>query len=299
MHTFLKSIGFSKKESPAELEALIKETVLKADARTVVPKSNGCSFIEYRKDYGENIGLAVRGEEDENKIFHLGHYFPYLKGNTGFMDENEVFIHKKVDSDAYTGMCDDNRLGVSLIFYIQNAADYLNLKDKDKNIPSRKIRLASLCKTGKIILPTQKRVYSHIASKIDNVVKNQLMDFARNGDQEAINYLTNSELDKNVTLNERIKHEDLFSIVETSFIPYGSESDLYSVLGNIVAAKQHLNTATKESVWTIRLICNDIEFETVVNSEDLIGYPMPGMRFRGVVWMQGEIDFLQNDNTNG
>ena len=179
----------------------------------------------------------------------------------------------------------------TLIFYIQNAAEYLNLSEEEKKIPSRKIRLAALCKTGKIILPTQKRVYSHIASKIDNVVKNQLMDYARNGDIEAINMLTNSEMDKNVALNERIKHEDLFSIVETSFIPYGSESDLYSILGNIIAAKQHLNTVTKETIWTIRLICNDIEFELVVNSEDLLGFPMPGMRFKGVVWMQGELDF--------
>ena len=291
MHTFMKSIGFSKKESQAELEALIKDTVINADKKTIVKKPNGCSFIEYRKEFGENIGIAVRGEDDENHVFHIGHYFPYLKSTTDSMLENELFIHKKVDSDAYTGMCDDNRIGVSLIFYIQNAAEYLNLKEEDQKVLSRNIKLASLCKSGKIILPTQKRVYSHIASKIDNVVKNQLMDYARNGDMEAINYLTSSDMDKNVSLSERIKHEDLFSIVETSFIPYGSESDLYSILGNIVAAKQHLNKVTGESIWTIRLVCNDIEFETVVNSEDLIGYPMPGMRFKGVVWMQGEVDF--------
>ena len=291
MHTFMKSIGFSKKESQAELEALIKDTVINADKKTIVKKPDGCSFIEYRKEFGENIGIAVRGEDDENHVFHIGHYFPYLKSTTDSMLENELFIHKKVDSDAYTGMCDDNRIGVSLIFYIQNAAEYLNLKEEDQKVLSRNIKLASLCKSGKIILPTQKRVYSHIASKIDNVVKNQLMDYARNGDMEAINYLTSSDMDKNVSLSERIKHEDLFSIVETSFIPYGSESDLYSILGNIVAAKQHLNKVTGESIWTIRLVCNDIEFETVVNSEDLIGYPMPGMRFKGVVWMQGEVDF--------
>ena len=291
MHTFMKSIGFSKKESQAELEALIKDTVINADKKIIVKKPNGCSFIEYRKEFGENIGIAVRGEDDENHVFHIGHYFPYLKSTTDSMLENELFIHKKVDSDAYTGMCDDNRIGVSLIFYIQNAAEYLNLKEEDQKVLSRNIKLASLCKSGKIILPTQKRVYSHIASKIDNVVKNQLMDYARNGDMEAINYLTSSDMDKNVSLSERIKHEDLFSIVETSFIPYGSESDLYSILGNIVAAKQHLNKVTGESIWTIRLVCNDIEFETVVNSEDLIGYPMPGMRFKGVVWMQGEVDF--------
>ena len=76
MHTFMKSIGFSKKESQAELEALIKDTVINADKKTIVKKPNGCSFIEYRKEFGENIGIAVRGEDDENHVFHIGHWHP-------------------------------------------------------------------------------------------------------------------------------------------------------------------------------------------------------------------------------
>ena len=33
----------------------------------------------------------------------------------------------------------------------------------------------------------------------------------------------------------------------------------------------------------------DIEFEVASNTNDLLGMPLPGMRFKGVVWMQGEV----------
>ena len=247
--------------------------------------------MEYSKEFGENFGLTVRGEEDENGEFRVGHYFPYLKSTVKGMVENEVFIHKKVDSDAYTGMCDDNRLGVSLIFYLQNVADFIKLEQTgiQQMFTNREIKLVALAQTGKIILPTQKRIYSHIASKIDKAVTSQLMDDAKNGDMEALDYLTYNDMDKNAALNERIRHEDLFSIVETCFIPYGSESDLYTVLGNIVSSRQLNNMVTGETLWILRIICNDIEFEVAINTHDLMGMPLPGMRFKGVVWMQGEV----------
>ena len=291
MHTFIKAIGFSKKVSQVEIDALVQQVVEQADSNQVILKSNGSKFIEYKKEFGENFGIVVRGEEDENGEFHVGHFFPYLKSTVKPMTENEVFIHKKVDSDAYTGMCDDNRLGVSLIFYLQNVVDYMKQDSKIQQVyNNREIKLAALAEKVKIILPTQKRIYSHIASKIDKAVTSQLMDDAKNGDMEALDYLTYNDMDKNAALSERIRHEDLFSIVETCFIPYGSESDLYTVLGNIVSSKQMLNQSTGETIWVLRIVCSDIEFEVAINTNDLLGMPLPGMRFKGVVWMQGEVN---------
>ena len=81
----------------------------------------------------------------------------------------------------------------------------------------------------------------------------------------------------------------MFSIVETSFIPYGSESDLYTVLGNILSSRQIKNSETGELIWILKIVCNDIPMEVAINAEDLMGFPSPGMRFKGVIWMQGEL----------
>ena len=289
MHTFIKSIGFGKKESQVELEELIKESVIHADEKEERIKKSGVKFLEFKKEFAENIGIIVRGEEDKDGVFHIGNYFPYLKPSSEGIFEKEIFVHKKVDSDAFTGMCDDNRLGISLIFYVQKAVDYINSDGNEVKEKNRFIKLAALAKSGTVILPTQKRIYSHIATKIDNAMKSQIMDYAKNGDMEALNYLNNTDIDRNITAAERIKNEDLFSIVETSFIPYGSESDLYSILGNIVSSRQIVNKSTGEIVWVIKIICNDIDMEIAINADDLIGFPYPGMRFKGVIWLQGEI----------
>jgi hypothetical protein len=290
MHTYIRAIGFSKKESQVDIETLIKDVVLQADSVKTIIKDNGNIYVEYQRSFGENIGITVRGEEDEKGTFHIGTYFPFLKSTfkEGMLEE-EIYINKKVDSDAYTGMCDDNHVGVSLIFYMQNIEQYIKSGETRLTLNNKKIRLVALSSSGKIILPTQKRIYSHIANKIDNAVKNQLMDEAKNGDMQALDILSMSDMDSNAALAERIKHEDLFSIVETSFIPYGSESDLYTVLGNILSARQLKNNETGELIWVLKIVCNDIPIEIAINAEDLLGFPSPGMRFKGVIWMQGEL----------
>jgi len=290
MHTYLKAVGFSGIETQADLEELIKKVLSQPDSRTVGVINEKCSIIEYRKDFSAGIGVAVRGEEDESGNFHYSHLFPYLRGEEVSTFE-EVFIHKKVDTDAYTGMCDDARLGISLIFYLQNVAEFI---EKDKEIPFPApvpVKMSALAKSGTVILPTQKRVFTRIAAKLDQEIKNRAMEEARNGDREAMEWLTMNDIDKYAVVSERIKKEDLFSIVDTTFIPFGSESDVYNVLANILSAKQLFNTETGERIWLLRLNCNDLIFDACINTKDLLGEPFPGMRFRGTIWMQGIAEF--------
>lgn len=54
-------------------------------------------------------------------------------------------------------MCDDYRLGVSLIFYLQNVVEYL--EKKGQNMPFNTpfpITLAALSLEGRILLPIEK-----------------------------------------------------------------------------------------------------------------------------------------------
>ena len=43
------------------------------------------------------------------------------------------------------------------------------------------------------------------------------------------------------------------------------------------------------------LNCNDLIFEMCINQEDLYGEPAVGRRFKGMIWMQGYINF-PNEN---
>ena len=120
--------------------------------------------------------------------------------------------------------------------------------------------------------------------------KNLLAD-ARKGNEEAIESLTLEDIDTYSMISKRIQSEDVFSIVDTFFMPYGMECDKYQILGHILECRKTENEYTKESLYQMRLECNDIELEICINAKDLLGEPEAGRRFKGVIWLQGKIQF--------
>ena len=215
------------------------------------------------------MGITIRGEYDDKGFFHLEHYFPYLIGKKsgGYQ---EVSIFKRVDTDAYTGMCDDLRFGSSIIFYLQNSVDYLSSKEESgKEMP---LTLSGLSTSGKILLPILRTAEHVRAQAADSEQHVSLLQAAREGDENA----------------------DVYSIVETSFIPFGSESDNYTILGIIKEVIPHTNTLTGEKSTEMLLDCNGLDFYVAINDEDLLGEPQIGRRFRGQVWLQGKVEFGKN-----
>ena len=114
---------------------------------------------------------------------------------------------------------------------------------------------------------------------------------ARQGDAEAIESLTLEDIDTYAAVNQRILKEDLFSIVDTLFMPYGLECDHYQVMGNIKDVEKAVNKYTKETIYQLRLECNDMNLDVCINKEDLLGEPEVGRRFKGTIWLQGHINF--------
>jgi len=156
MHSYLRAIGFSNVNNRNELNKLINLVIDKASNRKTIQIDYQNSLTEMSMWFGPDFGITVRGEYDHNDIFHLENYFPFLYGH-GISVKEEIAINKRVDSESYTGMCDDYRLGVSLIFYIQNVADYLERKNSKKllnlNVP---VTLSALSLEGRTILPINK-----------------------------------------------------------------------------------------------------------------------------------------------
>lgn len=52
------------------------------------------------------------------------------------------------------------------------------------------------------------------------------------------------------------------------------------------------NRITDEDIYQLKVDCNGFEFWVQINKKDLYGEPMPGRRFKGVVWMQGTVHYL-------
>lgn len=294
MHSYLRAIGFSNIKDRLDLNQLIEVILENPNKKQLVKINEKVSLAEISMEFAEGLGITLRGEQDEDGQFHMEHYFPYLQGLVVSTRE-EASINKRVDTEAYTGMCDDYRLGVSLIFYLQNVVEYLEKKNKKMPLnTSFPISLSALSLEGRILLPIEMDEVQVRHISAETKYRNKLIAEAKKGNQEAIDNLTIDDIDLYATVSRRSKKEDIYSIVDTCFIPFGSESDNYSIIATIKECNHIVNRFTKEEMYDMQLSCNDIEFRLCINKEDVLGEPLVGRRFKGNIWMQGNIAFNEN-----
>ena len=112
---------------------------------------------------------------------------------------------------------------------------------------------------------------------------------AKKGDPDAIESLTLEDMDTYNTIGRRTHKEDVLSIVKSSFMPVGIETDHYAVIGTITSYIETTNSYTNESIYLIDVESNDLTFTVAINKNHLLGEPAPGRRFKGDVWLQGHI----------
>ena len=92
-------------------------------------------------------------------------------------------------------------------------------------------------------------------------------------------------------VSRRLESEDVFSIVDTYFMPYGVECDLYSIMGEILAVRRRKNVSTGVELYQMKLNVNELQFDVCVPAAEVLGEPDIGRRFKGTIWLQGYINF--------
>lgn len=290
MHSFLRAIGFSNLKTGKELKDLLSDVFHEYSERCVAKEETNRAFIEYTKSFGSNMGIKMCGSMD-TQGFHQEYYFPYFKGK-GISSHEDLIIEKHAARESFAGVCEDMRMGVSIIFYVQNAAKYkketiLNHLLSDKI----SVTFSGLSVKGKILFPVMKDEAYTANSQEAASKRNKMIAAARQGDAEAIESLTLEDIDMYSMINRRILKEDMFSIIDTLFMPYGMECDQYQVIGNILQVEKVTNTFTREKIYQMSLECNDMKMDICINENDLLGEPEVGRRFKGTVWLQGHINF--------
>lgn len=292
MHKFLRAVGFSAVTTKKQIKELISYTVPRATEKNYTTGTEEDSmFAEFSLEFGNRIGLTVRGEYDENNNFTFDYYFPYFRGRkvTSYED---VSLERQAQHESYAGVCDDIKVGVSLISYIQNIVPYIRAKNLGL-LPIRgtSITMTGLAIMGTIMMPITKSKEEKENGKQISVSRSKLLSAARQGDEEAIESLTLEDMDTYTAISRKIRTNDLYSIVDTYFMPYGVECDQYSILGEITECEPTINRITGEKVYLLSVVCNGLELDICINSEDLLGEPAVGRRFKGVIWLQGFINF--------
>lgn len=291
MHKFLRAVGFSKLNDRKELQKLLTDIIVSSTDRGYTSNGENTLLAEFCRDFAENIGIAVCGEFDGEDKFTYNYYYPYLRGNV-FSSAEDISVERHAAHESYAGICDDIKVGVSLIFYLQNMIPYVKAQNAGiLPIKGTTVNLSALSVNGTVMMPLRKTEHDLIRNHKSLMHKSRLINKARKGDEEAIENLTLNDMDTYTAISKRILKEDVFSLVDTYFMPYGIECDHYSILAEILECNLVSNNLTGEEIYIMTVSCNDLTFDLCINKDDLYGEPAVGRRFKGPIWMQGMINF--------
>ena len=276
------------------MQKILQDVIDNHDEKTVVQEFEDGIFVEFTKYYSEKTGISVCGTFDDEYRYHIEYYYPFFQ-NDDITSEEPVTVEKHADKDSFAGACDDYRIGVTLIFYVIWPGKYLNeyyrLKDRQEEPDAKKLTLTGLVREGSILLPIEKDKEAVKVEQENTKNRMEMISAARNGDEDAMESLTMEDMDTYSMITERISTDDVFTIVDTYFMPHGIECDQYNIMGEITDMHSTVNNMTGEEILQLTLNCNDISFVVCTNRKDLMGEPAIGRRFKGVILLQGELHF--------
>ena len=289
MHQFLRAVGFSNIENKKQIRELMNDVIINPNRKEFIETGRDSILVEYSKNYCPTCGITLRGEYDDTNNLTLDFYYPFVQADEVSTTE-EVSIERHAAKESFAGMCEDYRIGATLIYYVQNGMSVMkNLKngELDKNRVSTYLSALSL--GGTIMLPIQKDPKQKEKLQKASADRSKRIIAAKKGDEEAIEQLTLEDIDTYSAVSKRILKDDVFSLVDSYFMPNGVECDHYSVLAEITGFRLETNSLSSEEVYAFNLNCNGMALTVCINKKDLLGEPEVGRRFRGNIWLQGEI----------
>ena len=292
MHKFLRTVGFSLYQRKHDIEKLLQDLTEQAESSHIwkIQIDSDTNLCRVRAEMAPDMGIDIYGEMDEFGTVKPEYYVPYLLSHD-MSSEADCSIQRHTEKETYAGLLDEYRVGISLIFYLENLMEYQERTIGKESAEVSCVNLTGLCVSGKILLPLKKNNNQTEMAKVASKERNSLLEAAKNGDEDAIEMLTLEDIDLYSQISRRVTKEDIYSIIDTSFMPSGIECDQYSIIGDILSIDKKKNRLTGEEVYDMKLECNDMIFHVAVNSQDLMGEPEVGRRFKGQIWMIGTAKF--------
>lgn len=295
MHKYLSAIGFKHIESRKQLKRLLEYVESSFQCEKTVKINDHAEISERVKHFTKDMGLMIYGTYDQEDQYEREYYVPFFEGKGGKKFE-ELAVERHISRNSFAGACEYPGIGITIIYYLQNALEYLSeLQFGQFNKNTVSLTLSGLASEGKILLPVMQEKVSFVEKEESLKRHNKLLKEARSGDESAIESLTMKEMDTYYMISRRIETEDVLSIVSTYFMPCGLECDQYSILGEILKYEKRENALTKEQIYVLNVECNSLEFDVCINAEDLMGEPEIGRRLKASIWLQGKLIFDESN----
>lgn len=289
MNRYFRAVGFLNNFNREEYEKIVEDITFRPEQPNIINNINSKYLIlDKRLECGKDFGICVRIVKDAKGNVYREAVFPFFRTDS-FVEHELCSFEKKIEGEEYIGVFEDFTLGENVFFYVINA-DEVYKKKAIKDIKCS-LSISGLSIAGNVILPIQKSEDGKEKVREFNQNRLSLLNRASDGDQNAFATIRHDDILTNVTVSEQVFIEamDIYSVVDSSFIPCGAECDLYSVLGEIKGFERRINNITGEGVYILEVSVKGAIIKICINENDLFGEPQIGFRFKGTVWLQGNL----------
>lgn len=337
MHRYLRAVGFSEFSKKSDIDDFFSKNLSDKSLVSTYLSSDMRLCGQYDIKVCQDAGISVIGEQEKNSLASIDFYYPYIKGyDYTLIQECTIERHSDKESFAGIIDDYRMGMALIFYLTNGNVYSSLIKKYKLSDIKIDRIFLSALSVSGKIILPIEKKnpvpnnplffgadkVNIDDETLADNYdddyddeeedddgddqnipystrLIDNMNDFSEGIGMKAISIGIGIKLPKNPAGDQekRLKNEDLYSIVETSLVPFGIECDKYQIVAEILSVNKKTNAFTNESLYEMRVNTMGLQFNLMINEKDLEGEPLPGRRFRGIIWLQGTVEFLTKFDT--
>ena len=263
----------------------------------------GRIYFDRYKYLGSGFGISVQGYRHMRKNKEGQRIEKHVVLDWGVFAEghndnavSNAFMDTDSEQLAYCFVEDVNS-GNAFEFRVNNALEmmdkYKALRHYDAVLDFEddisKVNAAMLMIFGTILLPVVKNEQAIGYRAREEAAHRELLDRARLGDTEAEQNLNEIAKKRETDLRERLANEDLLSVFEGYFLNLIEQSGIFSVLAEIHEVEELTNEASNEKLFRLTVSVTGIKMTMYINSEDIVGLPMEGMRIMGMGQMQGTV----------
>jgi len=291
MHEFLSAVGLKSLHTKAQLKELTDWVIEDPIRLSIVGNGEDGNLAMAEREVAPNAGVAVVGEIDEAGDLIPEYYFPYLN-STAVSSEARLTYEKLSTREGFIGMCEDFRLGMALIFSVKNITDVMkNEQVNPLGTGYRKVLLSALASEGTVILPLYQNEKVLKQAKDQEERRRQIMESLPLHDDPNphLEEVAQQDMRRYDQLMRRLESTDVFTVVDTFFMPYGMESDRYYLLGKILSCQLLTNEYSGEKFYRMLIEANDMTLALSINAADLLGVPEVGCRIKCRAWLTGEM----------
>ena len=174
MHKFLRSIGFSLYQKDRDIDKLLDQMTEDVSGMKRIQLDEETNLCEIRKEVAPGMGIAVFGQMDRDGVFRRNYYYPYLRSEDMTSDVS-CSIQRHTERETYAGLLDEYKVGISLIFYIDNSFECRERIMDQRSLETKRANLTGLAVSGKILLPIQKTEKQRENAKVTAKERNTLL----------------------------------------------------------------------------------------------------------------------------